>query len=291
MKGSEFKYFVIAVCSLFLASCSGDFDGKNGVKTIKFPDVDKVCQLIEYKDGRKNGTLKEFFKNGNLKTIQHFKDDKNVDSAIYYHPNGQLSAIQIHKDGKKTGCWQKFNEQGKCYSKISFEDDLLNGPSQTFSYKSLRLIENYNFKYGLKHGKQETFYNSGKPKSIAYYYDDQPGLGTEEYSENSERLNDDFAVKVTESNKVNLENRLYFYVTLANPQPEDEVWRVLEKDTGSVVTRYQRLEKKGDAFVLEFGVYAGGFVMEKVKIAAYRKTASGNILIKTTAFNASANHY
>lgn len=290
MTVTHVKWFAIIACSLLLA-CSGEFDGKNGIKTIKFPDVDKVCQLIEYKDGMKNGTLKEFYRNGNLKVIQHFKDDKNVDSTIFYHPNGQLAVIQIHKEGRREGCWKKFNEAGKVYSEINFRDDLLDGPSKTYSYKSLRLIESYNFKNGLRDGKWETFYNSGKPKSVAYYYNDQPGLGAEEYLENGEKINDDFAMKVTESNKVNLENRLYFYVSLTDPRPDDEVWRVVEKDTGRVLTRYQRLEKKDNVFVLEFGVYEGGFIMEKVKIAAYRKTASGNTMIKTTTFNASANHY
>ena len=52
-----------------------------------------------------------------------------------------------------------------------------------------------------------------------------------------------------------------------------------------------RLERRGNDFVLQFSVYQGGFVMEKVKLAAYRKTRLGNTFIKTISFNASANHF
>lgn len=283
---------ILGSIGLFLLiSCSDSFDGKNGIKTINFPGTDKICQTIEYKEGKKNGTLKEYFENGNLKTVQHFKDDKNVDSALYYHINGKLAAIQIHNNGEKIGCWKKYNEAGKLYSDMCFEKNRLNGTALTYTYKTLHLIERFNFKDGYKHGKQETFYNSGKPKSIEYYNEDRLCAGTEEWFESGELVNNDFSIKYTEQNKVNLENKLYYIVTLENPSDDDEVFRVSDKDTGNVISQIQRLEKKGNQFVLEFSIYQGGFVMEKIKLAAYRKTRLGNTLIKTISFNASVNHF
>lgn len=286
-----YYHFFGIVILLFFVSCSNEFDGKNGTKTVKFPGTEKICQTIEFRDGKKNGILKEYFENGNLKTVQHFKDNKNVDSALYYHINGKLAVIQMHNNGEKVGCWKKFNEAGELYSDMCFEKDRLNGTALTYTYKSLHLIERYNYKDGSKNGKQENFYNSGKPKSVTYYLDDRPCLGTTEWLESGEIINNDFSIKYLEQNKVNLEDKLYYVVTLENPHSDDEVFRVLAKDTGNVITQYQRLEKKGDNFVLEFSVHQGGFVMEKVKLAAYRKTRLGNTLIKTISFNASANNF
>jgi antitoxin component YwqK of YwqJK toxin-antitoxin module len=283
--------FLVLLVASFLFSCSDSFDGKNGIKTVKFPGTDKVCQTIEFKDGKKHGVLKEYFENGNLRTVQHFREGKNVDSALFYHLNGKLAAIQIHDKGAKVGCWKKYNEAGKLYSDMCFENDLLNGQVLTYTYKTLHLIERYNFKNGSKHGKQETFYNSGKPKSITNYDNDRLCLGTTEWFENGEEINNDFSINYTEQNKVNLENKLYYVVSLENPDPDDEVFWVSEKDTGMVVSQIQRLQKRGKDFVLEFSVYKGGFVMEKVKLAAYRKTRLGNQMIKTIRFNASANHF
>ncbi len=282
----------IVICGiLFFISCSNTFDGKNGVKIVNFPGTDKICQTVDYKDGKKNGLLKEYFKNGNLKTVQHFKDDKNIDSALYYHPNGKLAVIQIRKNGKKEGCWIKYNEAGQLYSSMCFENNLLNGPTLTYSYKSLHLIERFNFKNNSKEGKQELFYNSGKPKSVTYYHDDQLSMGTTEWLETGELINSDFSIKYSEQNKVNIDNKLYYFISLENPQEDDQVFRVSSSDTGRVISQMLRLEKKGNQFVLQFNVYQQGFVMEKVKLAAYRKTRLGNTFIKTISFNASANNY
>jgi antitoxin component YwqK of YwqJK toxin-antitoxin module len=281
----------ISIVIFVFTSCSNSFDGKNGIKTVMFPGKDQVCQTIEYRDGKKNGALKEYYENGNLKTVQFFKNDKNVDSALYYHSNGKLAAIQVHNNGEKVGCWKKFNDAGKLYSQICFENDRLNGTSLTYSYKSLNLIECYNFKDGYKNGKQETFYNSGKPKSVEIYINDRLCIGTKEWLENGELVNNDFAIKYVEQNKVNLENKLYYFISLQNLNIDDEVFRISEKDTGNIVTQIQRLERRGNNFVLEFSIYPGGFIMEKVKLAAYRKTKLGNTLIKTISFNASANHF
>lgn len=290
MRKSIYFFLLPAVITVSV-SCSDKFDGKDGVKTVMFPHSDKVHQTVEYKNGMMNGTLKEYYENGNLKTIQHFKDDKNVDSAIYYHPNGKLKGIQIQENGFKAGCWKKFNESGKLYSEMCFTDGKLNGTVKTYSYKSLNLIECFNYKDGSKEGKQEIFYNSGKPKSVTYYYWDLPGLGTEEWLENGDPVNNDFEIHVSEKNKVKLENKLYFYVTLKDPQPDDEVWKIADKNEGNKITQEQKLEKEGDTFKLQFSVYNGGFIMEKVKIAAYRKTRFGNTFIKTYSFNASVNNY
>lgn len=277
--------------SVFLASCSDSFDGKNGIKIVKFPGTDKICQTVEFKDGKKNGVLKEFFENGHLKTVQHFKENKNIDTAFYYHINGKLAAIQMHDNGDKVGCWKKYNETGQLYSDMCFVKDRLNGTTLTYTYKSLHLIERFNFMDGYKHGKQETFYNSGKPKSVTYYNEDKLCLGTKEWLESGELINNDFAIKYTEQNKANLESKLYYIVSLENPTSDDEVFRITDKDTGNVITQYQRLEKRGDSFVLEFFVGPGGFIMEKVKLAAYRKTLLGNVIAKTISFNAAANNF
>ena len=283
-------YFGITIV-LFLVSCSDKFDGINGLKTVKFPGTDKICQLVEFKDGKKNGTLKEFYENGNIKTVQRFKDDKNIDSALYYHINGKLAVVQMHLDGYKSGCWRKYNEAGKLYSEMCFKKGNLHGPVLTYTYKTLHLIERFNYKDGAKNGMQETFYNNGKPKSVEHYSNDFLCSGTKEWLENGDPIKNDFAIKYTEQNKVNIEDRLYYTVTLENPSPDDEVFRVSVKDTGNVITQIQRLDKQGNNFVLSFNVYKGGFVMEKVKLAAYRKTRLGSTVIKTITFNASANNF
>lgn len=107
-----------------------------------------------------------------------------------------------------------------------FKQGLVDSVALTYTYKTLHLIERFNFKSGSKQGKQETFYNSGKPKSVEYYNDNRLCLGTKEWLETGELIDNDFSIKYTEQNKVNIENTLYYIVSLENPSPDDEVFRV-----------------------------------------------------------------
>jgi hypothetical protein len=42
---------------------------------------------------------------------------------------------------------------------------------------------------------------------------------------------------------------------------------------------------------MQFNIGKGGFVMEEVSIAAFRKTPLGHTVIKTTSFAAAANNF
>lgn len=289
----KYTYSIIGLL-LFLAvlySCSNESDGKNGLKTIYFPGTNNVCQTIDYKDGKRNGWLKEYYKNGNLKVRQYFLNDTLNDSSICHYENGKIFSIHIFKNGMKEGCWKKFSKEGNLYSEIYFKDDELDGTSITYTYRSGRILKRLNYRNGVKHGKQEHFHNNGKPKSISYYYKGEPCLGTEEWNDYGKKLNHDFKFFVEEQNKVLMENTLRFLIRLEHPQPDDKVYHVANNDTGRVITTLYQLSRIKDYYLLEFPVYKGGFVMEKVKIAALRKTKMDNFVIETTLFNASANNY
>lgn len=275
----------------FLCSCSNKFDGKNGIKTIFFPGTEKVQHIVEYKNGKIDGLMKEFYRNGNSKSIQHFVNDQFTDTSFFFHENGNLSSVKIKINNKKEGCWKQYNDKGKVYKETSYKDDLLDGPSTKYTYRSGRILQRSNFKEGEKDGKQEDYYNNGKIKTVLYYKNNNPCMGTEEWYESGEKVNNDFKITVVEQNRVLLENSLKFFIQLENPQKDDMVFFVSQKDTGRAVTIVYHLKKLGNQFLLEYSIGKGGFIMEKVKLAAFRKTKNGNVTIKTTEFNASANNY
>ena len=194
-----FLYFVTFV---FLTACSNEFDGKDGIKTVYFPNSKIVKQVVEYKDGKRIGELKEYYRNGTLSIKQRYKNDTLTDTSFFYHENGNLKYIQILKDFKKEGTWKKFNEQGKVYEEINFKDDELNGPSTTYTYRTGRVLKKLNYKEGEMEGKQEYFYNNGKPKMTTVYHNGTQTIGTEEWTESGEKLNTDFKINVIERNGV-----------------------------------------------------------------------------------------
>ena len=283
----------ISYAALFflLHSCSSDFDGKNGVKTTHYEGTNKIYQTVEYKGGLKNGAYKEYQKNGKLKAVYHYVRDTLHDTTLIYHENGKLAAIQIMKMGEKDGCWKKYNKEGNLYSEICLKDGRLEGPSTIFTYRSGRILKRVNYKDGDVHGKQETFYNTGKPESISFYHFGNPCLGTQEWDERGKEIRNDFKIQVEEQNKVLMESSLRFLIRLDRLQEDDEVYQMRDTDTGRIVTPLAKIPRIENYFLLDMHVPPGGFVMETIKIAAFRKTNKGNTMIKKTSIIASANNY
>lgn len=283
--------FIPFMLLVFLCYCNSRTGESDGVKTIYFEGTQKIRQTITYKDGLRNGEMKEFFPNGNLKAKQFYRNDTVIDTLFFYHSNGQLAEYQIVKDRKKFGCWRKYNKSGRMYSEINFKDGVFDGTSSVYSYNNGKLLERYNFEKGSKHGKQETFYNNGRQKYVAYFYHDQACLGTEEWSERGEKINNDFKISVTEQNQLLMSNTLRYLVKLENPRADDDVYEASLSDTGRVVNTTYHLEKEKDHFKREYTIYKGGFMMQKIKFAAYRKTPMGNTIVKTVVVTASANNF
>lgn len=286
LKTATLLFFVI-----ILGSSCNKFDGKDGIKTVYFPESEIVQQIVEYKDGKRIGELKEFYRNGNLKVRQYYKNDTLTDSAFFYYENGNLQYTQYLKDFKKEGTWKKYNEQGKVYEEINFKDDYLDGYTTTYTYRTGRVLQRLHYTDGMKEGKQELFYNSGKPKAILFFHYNNPSVGTEEWDEQGKKIDNDFKISIREENKLLLENKLNYYITFEDPKENDEVYLIAEKDPENMATPVYPLEKMNNAFVLTYSVPPGGFKMETVHIGAFRKTSMGNVYIKTKAITVSANNF
>ena len=113
-----------SLCLLFF-SCSSKFDGKNGIKTVYFPGSFIVEQTIAYKNGKRNGEFKEFYRNGTIKMQQFFVNDTLTDSSLAYYENGNLKFSQYLKNGVREGTWKKYNELGKVVESVDYKNRIL----------------------------------------------------------------------------------------------------------------------------------------------------------------------
>lgn len=272
--------------------CCGDPNKiDDGIKTVHFKDTDIIKQTIEYKKGKKNGYLKEYYRDGILKAKQFYVNDTLDDSTLIYHANGRLKTVQVYKNKLKHGCWKEFNKEGQLYSEIFFKEDLMDSASSKYSYRSNHLLTRVRYKHGMKNGAEEHYYPNGKLKSIEYYSEGALCKGTKEYRQNGELINNDFKINISESDAVLLENTLSYYIRLENPKASDKVYQVFKTGEGNNVGSIVPIEKKGDVFVFQYNIPKGGFVMEKVTIAAYRNTSFGNTFVKTQSFNVASNNF
>ncbi|PBQ31120.1 hypothetical protein CNR22_04860 [Sphingobacteriaceae bacterium] len=284
------RLLIVFLFSFICFSCETLFEDED-LKIIYFPNSDLIKQSIEYKDGKKSGAFKEFYRNGNPKTIQHYRNDTLTDTSFFFFENGVLGSLQIFKNGGKTGCWKKFNKQGREYWNVTFKNGLLDGKAEEYSYRTIRLLTRNNYFQGKKQGRQESYYPNGKPKSITYFEDGLESENAQEWDEKGKEIHNDFSIHVTEKNLVLLENKLTYYITLDNPQPDDCVYEIQSPQISKKIVTIRRLEKNGNSHITDYYISKGGFVMEEVHIAVFRKTALGNQIVKRSKFMASANNF
>jgi antitoxin component YwqK of YwqJK toxin-antitoxin module len=282
----------IILISIFYFSCTTPFNNdNNGTKIIHYPNSDKVCQKIEYKNGKKNGLFLEYYRNGNLKYKKKYLNDSLTDTACFYLKNGNISQLQILKNGLKIGCWKKFNDKGQMYSELNFNDDELNGPSNTYTYRTLKPLSLLNFKDGKFHGEQKKFHSNGKLKSICFFDEGVACLGTREWYENGEEIKQDVVINIQEKNTLSLNNELSYLISCSNPKNDDIIYLCGDKDKGINVNIAARVEKNDNSFEYKIIIPKRGYVLEKLKFALFRKTAMNNTFIKIFYINAAANNY
>ncbi len=284
-------YFSILPIFFMLCACNNSGHVEEGVKTVHFPGTDIVQQTITYANGKKNGPVKEYYKNGTLKARHFFVNDSLDDTSATYHANGRLQSLHVYKNKLKHGCWKEYNKEGRLYSQIFMKNGMLDSTSTVYTYRTGRVVTRVTYKDGVKNGPEEHFYSNGKPRSIAYYDMGRACKGTEEWMDNGKKINNDFKIQISEHNEVLMNNTLTYVIRLEPAQEGDEVYQVMTPCEGNKIGSVIPLKKKNGSYILEFTVGKGGFVMENVTLAAYRQTPFKNTYIKTTSFNASANHF
>lgn len=278
-----------AIFMVILQGCNRHFDGKNGVSETYDPASKKLLQRIEYKDGRMNGWCEEYYENGNLRSKGYYVNDTLRDTMQYFHKNGQVSSIQIYAHGRKNGCWKKFSEKGVLWSEICYEDHSLNGPSNRNTYITGKPYERLNYVNGSMVGKQEYFYNSGKKKSLFYMNTRNQCTSLHEWYESGKEINNDFKISFAERNTVVFNGEFTLIVKLENPRPDDRVDEILDEGD-SVFTTLGFFKKSGDHFERTYYVSRGAMLVQKIKVAAHRKTGMGNKMIKTATYNMYVNN-
>ena len=82
----------------------------------------KVQELLNYKDGERDGLRKLWHTNGQLWFESNYKDDKKDGLRKHWRINGQLISERNYKDGERDGLEKWWHENGQLKSEINYKD-------------------------------------------------------------------------------------------------------------------------------------------------------------------------
>ena len=117
---------------------------KHGLFTLYEHYGDIKIRTIEYVEGKKHGTYKEYHRRSNdVFYICQYNDNIKVGQAIFYHENGGIDNICSYENGKISGMRYWYYENGNLLQSCNYVDGMRQGectiykPDGTIKYISL----------------------------------------------------------------------------------------------------------------------------------------------------------
>lgn len=125
------------------------------------PFSGKVFQLLEngkdtlsvqeYKNGKEDGTWKQFYSTNKIKELRYFKAGLKEGKYTSWWENGKLKAIYLFKNGEYEGPFKEWLPNGKLYKEMHYHKGYEEG-SQKVWYDSGKIKSNYQMVNGRRFG-------------------------------------------------------------------------------------------------------------------------------------------
>ncbi|MGA9648569.1 toxin-antitoxin system YwqK family antitoxin [Pedobacter sp.] len=140
------------------------------VSSLALAQKEKPCGV---KDGLQEGTCKEFFSNGKLKSVANFKKGKREGICTEYFENGQVKVSVNYTKDKRNGPCKYFHDNGQVDSEESYEyrdfAEVKKGVFRKF-FPSGKQKENYKYIDGKLDGDYIAYYENGNLKETRKTY-------------------------------------------------------------------------------------------------------------------------
>lgn len=94
-------------------------DGKHPV----YNENGKLKYMVEYKDGKANGQVKQFYEDGKLYMEATFTEGRRNGKCTYFYKNGKAHSVSIYVNGTREGDEIKYWESGELLSVCPFKND------------------------------------------------------------------------------------------------------------------------------------------------------------------------
>jgi len=109
--------------------------GKINGKVQNFYPDGNVAEEIVWENGQKNGSWKQYFKNGQLKTTATYANHKLDGKFASYTPDGKTSIEGVYRNNVRDGEWNRYDEDGNLVITIKYDGGII------INFEELEAIE------------------------------------------------------------------------------------------------------------------------------------------------------
>jgi antitoxin component YwqK of YwqJK toxin-antitoxin module len=95
---------------------------KEGEKPV-YSENGKLHFIVESKNGKANGRVREYYPNGKIYMDAIYKDDHRHGKCTHYFKNGKPFSVSYYVNGEKDSIETKYNENGQVLALVPYKKD------------------------------------------------------------------------------------------------------------------------------------------------------------------------
>lgn len=146
-------------------------NGKRDGFVREFSENGNLMLEVPYLDGKEDGTAKEYYKNGKIHYERSFKNGKRNGLTKVFFENGVVRLEAPYIDGKEEGIHKQYYPNGVLEQTFTFKDGRVNGMVAKYNEDGTFDHESF-WENGLPTSSMHTqhqYYSTGKIKSKYFY--------------------------------------------------------------------------------------------------------------------------
>jgi major membrane immunogen (membrane-anchored lipoprotein) len=142
--------FSVLIITYILSGCNSKSGSQGGLSgdTLKagekaiYSKNGKLQYIIETRDGKANGRVREYHPEGYLYMDAIFKDDHRNGKCTHYFKNGIPFSVSYFKNGAKDSIETKYNDKGHVIALVPYKNDKVQPGLKEFKNDGTELIDN-----------------------------------------------------------------------------------------------------------------------------------------------------
>ena len=138
---------------------------KQGISRCYFTNRKMLDWEQFYTRGKLDGEVKNFYDDGNIKSIETFVNGVKEGPHREFHKDGYLEEEIMYAKNKRNGPAKKFYSNGKIAHEANFVNDLQDGPTRMY-YGNGKLLFEAQYVKGKIKGTSKSYYKNGKDRYI-----------------------------------------------------------------------------------------------------------------------------
>jgi antitoxin component YwqK of YwqJK toxin-antitoxin module len=204
---------------------------------------------IQAKGKLRQGTTKDYRKDGTLESLITFENNRKHGLAVSYYPDGKtLKTKMNYVNGYKQGEAIWYYPDGDIYRVTPYVNGRINGI-------------------------RKTYYNSGVLQSETPYLNGQPGMGLKEYNQDSNLKSYDAKIVIREIDRISMDKTFTLDISLSNRSRSVKFYQGKLTNGAFWNDQLAPIPTEDGMGKLQFHISKGTFKMETLNIVARDKSS------------------